>query len=247
MHARDAATGRVSRMSKSTGNVVTPNEVAAKHGVDTLRVHVLFMAPFEDDCVWDEDGVSGSRRFLERAWRLVRDIATRRPASGSDAELARLRHETIRRVERDIERLSFNTAIAGLMELLNALRSRMGGEGATVEMVEATRTFTLLLAPFAPHIAEELWRMFDGAGSVHARPWPEGDAEAPERDTVTLVVQVDGRVRARVEATVDVGEAEAVSLALDGSGIAECLRGREVTRTVYVPGRLVNLVTAPSA
>jgi leucyl-tRNA synthetase len=246
MHARDAATGRVSRMSKSTGNVVTPNEVADKHGVDTLRVHVLFMAPFEDDCVWDEEGISGSRRFLERAWRLARDIASRPALEGEDADLARLRDETIRRVESDIERLSFNTAIARLMELLNALTPRLRQEGPTAEIAEATRTFALLLAPFAPHIAEELWRMLGGEGSVHGQAWPQAEAE-PTPDTVTLVVQVDGRVRARVEARADIQEADAVSLALEGPGIAECLRGREVTRTVHVPGRLVNLVTAPTA
>jgi leucyl-tRNA synthetase len=246
MHARDPDTGEVRRMSKSTGNVVTPDEVAEREGADALRIYLLFMAPFENNTVWEPEGVTGARRFLERTWRLVRTVAAETAEERTaDEALCRALHRTIRRVTEDIEAFRFNTAVAALMEFLNTLSAHVASEGVSRQVVMATRTYILLLAPFAPHIAEELWACLGEQYSVHGHAWPEWEGEATRTETVTLVVQVDGRVRDRLQVPAEIGEREACERAWQADGVRRYVSDRHVTRMIYVPGRLVNLVTEP--
>jgi len=293
MHARDLQTGEgsgerpdgdsrtVRRMSKSAGNVVTPDSVAAAHGADALRIYLLFMAPFENNTLWEEEGIIGAKRFLQRFWRLAVAIAPSPPLRGGsgdirpspsrsggssdssptvhpspprsggsgdslptvNAQLRRIIHRTIHRVTADIEAFKFNTAIAALMECLNEMNAHHHAHGVTPALAEATRTFVLLMAPFAPHIAEELWARLGGPYSVHQQAWPVWDEALAAEETITLVVQVDGRVRDRLAVPADISEVEARDLALDCDGVRRQLDGRRVARVIYVPGRLVNVVT----
>jgi len=268
MHARDPQTGEgsgepfdfaqdrpsrtVRRMSKSAGNVVTPDSVAATHGADTLRLYLLFMAPFENNTVWDETGVMGTKRFLQRLWRLANAVAAtsqptnqlaHQPTNQLTSQLTNQLHRTIRRVTSDVEAFKFNTAIAALMECLNEMIAHHHAHGVTAELAEVTHTFVLLLAPFAPHVAEELWARLGGPYSVHQQAWPAWDEALAAEETITLVVQVDGRVRDRLTVPAGITEAEARELALDCDGVRRQLDGRRVARVIYVPGRLVNVVT----
>jgi leucyl-tRNA synthetase len=245
MHARDPETGEVRRMSKSAGNVVTPDEMAETYGADALRIDLLFMAPFENNTVWEEEGIVGARRFVERVWRLANAvIAAPQPVRGDpDPELRREVHRTIQRVTADVEAWKFNTAVAALMECLNALVAHQQSRGVTEQLSEAVRTFTLLLAPFAPYVAEELWVRMGGPYSVHQQAWPKWDEAAVAEETVTLVVQVNGRVRDRVVVPADIGEDGARELALECEAVRRHAGERPIARMVYVPGKLINIVT----
>ena len=245
MHARDPRTGGARRMSKSAGNVVTPDSVAETQGADALRVYLLFMAPFENNTVWEEEGIVGAKRFLERAWRLVNAVAaaSRSTQAPTDTGLRRTTQRTIQRVTADVETFKFNTAVAALMECLNEMTAHGQANGITAELAEAARVFVLLLAPFAPHIAEELWARLGGPYSVHRQAWPTYEEALTAQETVTLAVQVNGRVRDRLTVPAEITKAEARERALNCDGIRRHLDGCRVARVVYVPGRLVNVVT----
>jgi leucyl-tRNA synthetase len=248
MHARDPETGEVTRMSKSKGNVVTPDSVAESHGADALRVYLLFMAPFENNTVWEEEGIAGASRFLQRVWRLANAVIANQPTDQPTNHLTTHLHQTIRRVTADVEEFKFNTAIAALMELLNTMTSHHQEHGVTAELAEATRTFVLLLAPFAPHIAEELWTRMGGAQpkvgySIHQQQWPAWDAALAAEERITLVVQVNGKVRARIAVPADIDEQNAKTIALADENVQNHIGGEEMRKTIYVPGRLVNIVT----
>jgi leucyl-tRNA synthetase len=249
MHARDPKSGQAQRMSKSSGNVITPDKVAAAHGADTLRIYLLFMAPFENNTVWEEAGITGARRFLERTWRLVNRVAetpgnsVRVDPGASATQIAAQLHRTIQRVTADMEAFKFNTAIAALMECLNALVAHHQKEGLTCALQEAVHDYVLLLAPFAPYIAEELWARLDQPFSVHQQPWPTWDQSLVRQELTTLVVQVDGRVRDRLTVPADIEERQARERALSSPGVRRFAEGRAIARVVYVPGKLVNIVT----
>ncbi|HUV90580.1 MAG TPA: leucine--tRNA ligase [Anaerolineae bacterium] len=276
MHARDLDSGQVRRMSKSAGNVVTPDAVAGTYGADALRVYLLFMAPFENNTIWEEEGVVGARRFLQRFWRLANAVASTpspprsggsgdspptpaHPASPPRSEgptvvgagdrsptpthLSRTIHHTVQSVTADVEAFKFNTAIATLMEYLNDLVAYRRTHGVTGELAEAIRIFVLLLAPFAPHVAEELWARLGGPYSVHQQAWPVWEEPGVAEETITLIVQVDGRVRDKLTVPAGIGEAEARQRALECAGVRRQLDGHRVARAIYVPGRLVNVVT----
>jgi leucyl-tRNA synthetase len=247
MHARDPETGEVTRMSKSRGNVITPDSVAETHGADTLRLYLLFMAPFENNTIWEEEGINGARRFVERVWRLANAVAASQPTNKQTNQpanqLTNYLHRTIRRVTADVEAFKFNTAVAALMECLNEMSAHHQTHGVTAELAAATCTFVLLLAPFAPFAAEELWERLGGPYSIHRQAWPAWDEALAAEETVTLVVQVNGRVRGRLSVPADIGEDAARQQALACDGVRRQLDGRRVARVVYVPGRLVNIVT----
>ena len=248
------------KMSKSKGNVVDPDELIRRFGADTARLFSLFAAPPEKDLDWNDRGVEGASRFLNRVWRFVhanlaelRAAARAVPGPGSDAGRAfrRVIHETIRKVTHDIEHdFHFNTAISAVMELVNALhefeRASLDGmpreerAGLLREAVEAT---LLLLGPVSPHITEELWAALGHAQSLFRQRWPEPDAAALARDEVEIVVQVDGRVRSRLTALVGAQEAEVREKALADDKVRPWLDGRRIAKVVVVPGRLVNIVT----
>jgi leucyl-tRNA synthetase len=237
-----AADGR--RMSKSRGNVITPDEVVARTGADILRLHLLFMAPFDRNVTWHEDGILGAERFLQRVWRLCLAEGRNAPPAGEhDEALRRATHKTVRRVTDDIEAFRFNLAVAALMEFVNALSDHYEARGATPSFAEATEILVRLLAPLAPYIAEELWARRGGPFSVHGQPWPTYDPARTQDETVTLVVQVDGKVRDRIAVPAGIPDGEARRLALQSQPVQRLLEGRPPRRVIVVPGRLVNVVT----
>jgi leucyl-tRNA synthetase len=240
-----AANGR--RMSKSRRNVVTPDEVVARHGADSLRAFELFMAPFEQNVNWSEAGIAGVDRWLERVWNLV--LSTRQTSEvsedfGSLTRLRRATHRAIQQVTADLEAFKFNTMIAALMEYTNTLvKTRQSPACATPAWDEAIDVLLRLLAPACPHIAEELWARLGKPYSIHQQPWPAWDAALVAEETFTLVVQVDGKVRDRIEAPAGLTEATATALALASPAVQRWLDGREPAQVHYVPGRLVSLST----
>jgi leucyl-tRNA synthetase len=246
------------KMSKSKGNVVSPDDFIVTYGADTGRVFELFMAPPEKDLEWSDQGVEGAFRFLNRVWRIFQ--ANRPALVGGAAPLADLSapgrafrrtiHETIQRVTADLEDFHFNTAISALHELVNAMQAfatESLDRGAATEraslLAEAVDTLVRLLAPFAPHLAEELWSELGHADSVFRAAWPDADPAALEREAVQVVVQVDGRVRTRLVVPSGIAEDRLRSEALADEKVRPWLASREVARVVVVPGRLVNIVT----
>lgn len=236
------------KMSKSRGNVVDPDEQVARYGADVVRAYLMFMRPWEEGGPWSSRDIEGVARFLRRVWDLVTG-----PMQGLEGpwpedevlELRRRTHRTIRKVTEDFERFGFNTALAALMELTNHLyrvRERLAGSPA---WDEALRSLILMLAPVAPHLAEELWERIGGPYSVHTQAWPAYDPELARTPEVTLVVQVDGRVRDRLTVPEDLPEAEARALALASERVRQHLDGRVVKDVVYVPGKVVNIVSEP--
>jgi leucyl-tRNA synthetase len=247
-----AADGK--RMSKSRGNVVTPDEVVARYGADVLRIHLLFMAPFERNVNWDEEGIAGAERFLQRVWRLCGSTPTSGAAvDGATSEenaLRRRLHKTIQKVTDDIEALKFNTALAALMEFSNALAAHRNAWGATPAFQESSGVLIRLLAPFAPHVAEELWEMRqtgpqidrNGPTSVHRQPWPTYDPALAVDETITLVIQVNGKVRDRIQVPAGITEPEARRQALSSEKVQRHLDGNPPRQVIVVPGTLVNVV-----
>jgi len=243
------------KMSKSKGNTVDPNHIVQTYGADTARLFILFASPPERDLEWSDAGVEGAYRFLNRVWRLVTDLVNelgplpQGPApAGRDAaaeELRRMVHRTLKKVTQDIEdRFHFNTAIAAVMELVNAFYQYKdsAAEKDKAVVAEGLEKLVLMLAPFAPHLAEELWRTLGRTDSVHLQPWPSYDPEAVQADTIEVVVQVNGRVRDRLWVARKASEAEVREAALALPKVQEHIAGRQVARVVVVPGRLVNIV-----
>jgi leucyl-tRNA synthetase len=247
------------KMSKSKGNVVDPDDMISRFGADATRLFTLFASPPERDLEWTESGVEGASRFLNRLWRFVHahmdeiKAGSAVPATLSDAGRAfrRVIHETIERVTADVEKdFHFNTAISAVMELVNALHDferdsldRVAGAERAALLREAAETTLLLLGPVSPHMSEELWQALGHAGSLFREPWPAADAGALVREQVTVVVQVDGKVRSRLTVDVSAPEHAVREQALAEDKIRPWLAGREVSKVVVVPGRLVNIVT----
>jgi leucyl-tRNA synthetase len=237
-------------MSKSKGNVVTPLEVMARHGVDTTRTAILFAAPPGKELLWSDEGLTGAGRFLNRLFRLV-EATGRKPIdlnsqfklselSDIDAAAYRKLNWAIKKVTDDIESLEFNTAIAALMELLNQLTGTDQGKPQLLSYSLAK--MTQLLAPFAPHIAEELWTLLGYKDSVFRSSWPAFDPEAIQADEVTYAVQINGKLRATFDAPVNISEAELKKLVLSQEKVTHFLKEREILKTIVVPNKLVNLV-----
>ena len=244
----NAATGRVEKMSKSRGNTVSPDELIERFGADTVRLYTLFIGPPEKESEWSEDGVSGAYRFLNRVHELcgrVRDL-TAGGASGdvtADTPLVRFQHRTIRRVTEDAARFHFHTAVAALMEFQRAIAEALeSGSETPAVLAGATRTLLKLLHPIAPHLTEEWWERLGKKPFLLEAPWPTFDPELATTPRVTLVVQVNGKVRGRLDVERGEEEATAVELAQKDERIRPWVEGREITRAVYVPDRLLNLV-----
>jgi leucyl-tRNA synthetase len=232
------------KMSKSKGNVVDPLEVVdSGYGADALRTYELFCGPYEQDTAWDPGGVAGTFRFLNRVWTLVQEFDETDGGTADSPELERLMHRTIKKVSSDLESLSFNTAIAALMECVNELYKLKAADRYTAtEWQWALESLTQLMAPFAPHIAEELWQQLGGEGSVHLGNWPVYDEKYLVTDTVTIAVQVNGKLRGTVSAPAGSDEAVAVELAKADGKIAGHLADGHITKTIYVPDKLLNFV-----
>ncbi len=235
----------IEKMSKSKNNVITPDEVVAKHGADALRGYECFISDFEASVPWSTDGVPGVRRWLERVWRIVLAPEEERnpEATFSERQLRRITHQSIIRVSNDIEGFKFNTMVAALMEFTNALyKARDAGLVSTPAWSEAIETLILLMAPVAPHIAEELWSRIGRPYSVHQQRWPVADPALAAEDEVEIVVQVNGKVRDKLVAPVDTGEARLRELALASERVQAYVNGKTVRNVIVVPGKLVNIV-----
>ncbi|MHB8924792.1 MAG: leucine--tRNA ligase [Coriobacteriia bacterium] len=237
-------------MSKSKGNVVAPEEMIARFGADALRAYILFMAPPDKDLEWNQEGLEGISRFLNRVWRYVAEAAAQKPIASGDVaaeELRRERHRVIGKVSEDIERFQFNTALSAMMELLNAAgdyRRAVRTEAIDTALErEVAETLTLLIAPYAPHMAEELWREVLGKpGSVHRQSWPEWDPAMAASDEVEYAVQVNGKVRGRITVAAGADAAAVEAAARAEAKVAEHLEGHEVLKVVVVSGKLVSFV-----
>jgi leucyl-tRNA synthetase len=232
-------------MSKSRGNLVEPSAIIDEHGADVARLTMLFAGPFEDDVDWADVSPEGMARWIQRVWRTVNAAVADGPAGTEDLELARLAHRATAGVADDLERFRFNTAISKLMVLSNGLADAVrAGRASAAQRRDAAERLVLLLAPLAPFITEELWRgVLGNPVSVHVSPWPSFDPDLVRQERVTCVLQVDGKVRDRVEVATDASEEELRELAMASEKVRAALGERPVARVVVVPPKLVNLVT----
>lgn len=246
-----------SAMSKSKGNVVEPDEVVGRHGADTLRLYVLFEAPPEKEIDWTDQRLEGPSRFLLRIWRFVdqelEQLRGAAPVEGGESwndgesALRRKTHQTIMRVTRDVEeRLHLNTAIAAIMELTNEIYRFLEPRPERTEtwtvLREAVETIIVLLSPFAPHIAEEMWESLGNKKRLAVTPWPSYDPAIASQEEVTLVLQVNGKIRNRISVPADMDEEQVRERALEDEKIKSLADGRTIQRVIVVPRRLVNVV-----
>ena len=228
------------RMSKSRGNVVNPQDFVDRYGSDALRCFLMFVGPWNEGGPWDSQGIGGVSRFLRRAFSLVAG-GEASGALADPAELPRRTNRLVKKVTADLETFRFNTSIAALMEHTNYLLG-VRGEIDEEEWREALRTFVAVLAPFAPHHAEEMWAEMGEGGSVHEQAWPGYDEALIAEEEITLVVQVNGKLRDRVTVPADISEEAAKEQALSSEKVRPHVEGKQIRKAVYVPGRLVNLV-----
>ncbi|MBA3389241.1 MAG: leucine--tRNA ligase [Rubrobacter sp.] len=226
------------KMSKSRGNVVNPQEFLDRYGSDTLRCFLMFIGPWDQGGPWDGRGIEGVSRWLRRAVALTSSGDS--SGEGDPAELPRRMNRLIKKITGDLETFRFNTSIAALMEHTNYLQAIRGKVGDD-EWRDALRSLVLAIAPFAPHHAEEMWATM-GEGSVHEQSWPEWDESLIAAEEITLIVQVNGKLRDRIEAPADISEEAAKELALASEKVKAHMDGKEIRKSIYVPGRLVNLV-----
>ncbi len=224
------------KMSKSKGNVVNPDDVVEEWGADVLRLYEMFMGEFTDVKPWDPKGIKGVARFLDRVWLQVHDVVHAEDRAEADEDLTRLLHKTIKKVGDDIDAFKFNTAISQLMILLNEWsKSATGGR-------DMADKFVTLLAPFAPHLTEDLWHTLGHDTSVHLELWPEAQASLMKDDEVEVVVQVNGKVRDHITAVADIETEELKMMALQSDAVRRNLEGMEVKKVIVVKGKLVNIV-----
>lgn len=228
------------KMSKSKGNVVNPDDVVNKYGADTLRLYEMFMGPLDAAIAWSEEGLEGSRRFLDRVWRLYVDEDDQlrdRITTHNDASLEVVYHQTVKKVTEDYEQLHFNTAISQLMVFVNAAYK------AKTLPVEYVKGFIQLLAPIAPHLGEELWSKVTGSNeSISYEPWPGFDENKLVKDEVTVVFQINGKVRKKALVSRSITKDELEAKAMEDERIIELLEGKTVRKVIVVPGKLVNIV-----
>ncbi|MCB9419452.1 MAG: leucine--tRNA ligase [Ardenticatenaceae bacterium] len=240
------------KMSKSKGNVVTPDEVVAKHGTDALRAYILFLGPFEAEVTWDDIGIKGVTRFLDRYWRLVTGDWLTSPHHPGDQRsptpppvhaFERARHKFIQRVTREMEGFRFNTAVAGYMEYLKYLIEMQDEAIPPEQWRQAIETLTLLLAPICPFITEEVWQTVLGhTDSVHRQAWPGYDETMTVDEVVTVVIQVNGKVRDRIEVVADVSEAVLRETAVTDPKVQSFINGKPIRKVIVIPPSLVNIV-----
>lgn len=223
------------KMSKSLGNVINPDDVVAEYGADCLRMYEMFLGPLTESKPWDTKGIIGIQRFLEKVYRFFEQDHVRSDISADDQLTAKL-HKLIKKVSEDIEDLKFNTAIAGLMEFMNAAQKK-----SELPQLEG-EVFLKLLSPFAPHLAEYLWKELGHEDSLGQQSWPEFDERLLQEEMTILAVQVNGKVRDKLEVRSDASEEEVKALALASEKIQKHLDGKDIKKVIYVPGRILNLL-----
>jgi leucyl-tRNA synthetase len=237
------------KMSKSRGNVVSPDEQVTSYGADSLRLYMMFMGPYEEGGPYNLGGIAGTRRFLERVWALVNefDEATNKPvADTEEVAILATTHRTIKKVTKDLETLGFNTAIAAMMALVNDLYKFKARDGVskTPAWGFALNSLTQLVAPMAPHIAEEMWSILGHNSSVHISDWPLWDESLVEQETLVIAVQVNGKVRAEIVVDKAASAEEVLAMAKTDTNVSAFIEGKKIVKEIYVPGRIVSLVTS---
>jgi len=247
------------KMSKSRGNIVDPDELIEKYGADSLRLYEMFMGPFEDVKKWDYSGIEGTYRFLNRTWLLINEIASFKNKITSSVfkstnplldivkdEIKQKAHNTIKKVTEDIQTFNFNTAISALMEYLNYLieaKVKVKIEESPEMWEEYGKILVILLSPFAPHISEELWQKLGGTQSIFLEEWPKFNPNFIEKDTVKIIIQVDGKLRDEAVVPLNITKKKAYELALESAKVQKHLTNKKVNKIIYVKNKLINLVT----
>jgi len=254
-------------MSKSKGNIVNPSEIYNKYGADTLRLYILFIGPADSLVDWSDSGVEGSSRFLKRLWRIVfdnitdssiflrknevsaklKDLFIKGQLAEIEKELYRKLHQTIKKVTSDIlERFNFNTAISAMMELVNLMYKYddevKNSNKNPLLIHEVSKKLLLLISPIAPFIAEELWSKMGGKGSIHRQAWPQFDPEIAKEELVTIIFQVNGKLRDKAEVSAGLTKEDMEKMAMNSEKIIKFIGSREVIKIISVPGKLVNIV-----
>jgi len=237
------------KMSKSFGNIINPDDTIKQYGADTLRVYEMFMGPFDQAIAWNTQGVKGVFRFLNRVWKLQEKIKNQKSKiknTNQNSKLDRLLHKTIKKVSEDLENCKFNTAVSALMILTNELEKQ-----EKISLNHYSK-FLILLAPFAPHITEELWRQLGSAStkssagkhqdSIHDEKWPKYDSELIKEEMITLIIQVNGRVRDKIEVEVNISEEKAKELVISSKKVQKWISGKEIKKVIFVPRKLINIV-----
>lgn len=235
------------KMSKSKGNVINPNDLLDQgYGADAIRLAITFLAPYDQTTPWSPEAVAGTFRFLQRAWTLIQEYnesSKQNPDQNIDSELLFVAHKAIKRVSEDIEQMSFNTAIAGLMEYINELYKLKEKDNFSSSEWQTTLNYLAqLLAPLAPHLAEELWSQLANEGSVHLTVWPKFDQKYIETKDIKLVIQINGKVRAILPANKGITEDEVMKLALCEQKVATILKDSNIVKTIYIKDKLLNIV-----
>ncbi|MFH1654509.1 MAG: leucine--tRNA ligase [Pseudomonadota bacterium] len=226
------------KMSKSKGNVVDPDDMIDKYGADVTRLFILFAAPPVKDLEWSDKGVEGSSRFVQRIWRFVMDWKELSPKVAPDSEIEKIKHKTIKKVTDDIEGFHYNTAISALMEYTNFLY-QMSADKTPKDAIEV---LLALISPFAPHVADELWRYIGNEGYLIRHPWPEYDETKVVEESMLVIVQVNGKLRDKLTVSVDVSEDEIKEMALKSEHAKKFIEGKPPKKVIYVKGKLVNIV-----
>ncbi|MDX9986956.1 MAG: class I tRNA ligase family protein, partial [Dehalococcoidales bacterium] len=232
-------------MSKSRGNVINPDHYVSTLGADVVRTYLMFVAPWEQGGEWNDSGISGINRWLNRVWNMSLDKYN--PSDTIDTanvrEFERNLHQTIRKVTQDIDSIHFNTMLSTLMELTNYLgKVKETGSVPGKYWEEAIKSLLLMLAPSAPHITEEIWQLRGLPYSIHNQPWPKWDEEKTRDEEITIVVQINGKLKGKINLPVNTSKEEVLEKAMTADRVSPYLQGKSVADIIYVPGRVVNLV-----
>ena len=232
------------KMSKSRGNVIAPDPLVAHYGADTVRAYLMFFARWDMGAPWSSSGIEGVFRWLRRVWVLFTDpIEKENPTPEVLCALRRKLHQTLQQVTHDFEVFEFNTIISSLMELLNEMyKAREKGATGTDAWDEAVDIYLRMMAPVTPHIAEELWAFHGKPYSIHQQKWPQVDSEAAAEELITIVVQVNGKLRDRILVPADISDEQAKAAALQSEAVKKFLEDSSPRKIIVVSGRLVNIV-----
>jgi leucyl-tRNA synthetase len=228
-------------MSKSRRNVVIPDDYVDRWGADTFRMYLMFLGPYQEGGDFRDEGIAGIRRFLDKVWSVVGRSAATNGAALPEAVERKL-HQTIRKVTDDIDGMRYNTAISAMMEYLNTVRAHATDDDGAPIPLRVIEPLVIMLAPFAPFLAEECWERLGHDDGIFAQQWPTFDEALAREETIELVAQVNGKVRGRLTTAVDVSEEDALTLAQADDGVKKHVEGKEIRKVIFVPGRLINIV-----